>query len=186
MTRLAAAVLALALAGCGGGFRLVRPGKAVSLGYYSVDPQISWTVSANRKWQAWTVDGYYLHRISFSSGLREGDVLFGRLEGEAGAPTFKAGLTPHEIMEFVAASYAALGYKQVKTAGLKPHPFGRLEGFRFELESFDRFDLEVRALVVGAVEDHKLYAICYDGASEYYFPKYRETVERLIASIQIP
>jgi hypothetical protein len=40
-------------------------------------------------------------------------------------------------------------------------------------------------LAAGAVIEDALYLILYTGARVYYFPKYRDDVERLLGSIQM-
>jgi hypothetical protein len=40
------------------------------------------------------------------------------------------------------------------------------------------------AIVAGAVIGEKLHLIIYSGARMHYFPKYRDAVEGIIASIQ--
>ena len=39
-------------------------------------------------------------------------------------------------------------------------------------------------LAVGATIDDKLHLIVYTGARQYYFPKYRDEVERMIGMIE--
>ncbi|HVR85525.1 MAG TPA: hypothetical protein VMU54_14505, partial [Planctomycetota bacterium] len=98
---------------------------------------------------------------------------------------FTKDMTPHEIAEFVASSLALEGAKKVKTTALRPQAFGTLTGFRFDLEYADDSDLEIQGLAVGIVREERLHLIFYRGAKEYYFPKYHEAVERLVASIKL-
>ena len=41
------------------------------------------------------------------------------------------------------------------------------------------------ATALGVVEEGVLYLILYDGTSHYYYPKYRDHVERIISSVEI-
>lgn len=183
--RLAVAVLLLAAAGCGN-WRVYEAGRRVDMGLYTVDPQITWSVWLWGKGQDWTVDGWALHELRFINGVKDGRALWPAMEERENPPLFKKDMTPHEIAELVAATMGKTGAQKIKTAGLKPQPFGRLTGFRFELEYADRRDLEMQLLAVGVVHEERLQLILFWGAKEHYFPKYREPVEKLIASIQLP
>jgi hypothetical protein len=46
--------------------------------------------------------------------------------------------------------------------------------------------LEYEGFVVGTRIEETLYLISYSGARQYYFPKYKQAAEKLIASIRIP
>ena len=46
--------------------------------------------------------------------------------------------------------------------------------------------LEYEGFAVGTVKDHRLFLICYAGTREYYFPRYEDTAEKIVASIQMP
>jgi hypothetical protein len=177
-------LLLLLLGGCSP-WRVSEPGTRVDLGLYSVDPQIVWNMTSFDRGEGWTVDGWTLHSLSFIKGLKDGQVLWASLQDTPNAPVFNKDMTPHEIAEFIAGSLSLQGAKKVKTAGLKPQAFGKLSGFRFDLEYADESDLEVQGLVTGVVHDGRLHLILYRGAKEYYFPKYREPVEKMIASIRL-
>lgn len=181
----ASAVLLLLTAGCGG-WRVYEPGRRVDMGLYTIDPQISWSAWSWGKGQDWTVDGWAVHELRFMNGVKDGRALWPAMEEKENPPLFKKDMTPHEIAELVAATMSKTGAQKVRTTGLKPQAFGRLTGFRFELEYADRRDLEMQALATGVVHEERLYLILYWGAMEHYFPKYRDPVEKMIASIQLP
>ena len=73
-----------------------------------------------------------------------------------------------------------------QTIHLRPFKFGNHPGFRFELSFLSQEGLEYEGFVVGTIKDDKLYLICYTGTRQYYYPKYKESVEQIIASIDMP
>ena len=169
---------------------LVEP-KATSIGdAYTVEPQIRWaSVPARSGMDLWTVDGAALDSITFVKGLADGEVMLrGAVQGgppEDKRPKFRAQMTPSDIAELVIDSYALLGHQKIETASLRPAKFGSAEGFRFEMGWVTRGGLEIQALVAGAVVKGKLHLIIYSGTRAHYFPKYRDDVERVLASIRL-
>jgi hypothetical protein len=179
------AILILLVAGCSP-WRICEPGQRVAQGgLYTVDPQVTWSGWVEGKNQDWTVDGWSLHQLNFVSALKEGRALWPPLERKKNPPLFRKDMTPHEVVEFVTASLALEGARAPKTSAFKPQAFGSLQGFRFDLEFSDSHDLEMQGLAVGVVHEDRLYLILYRAAKEHYFPKYRESIEKLIASIEM-
>lgn len=176
---------------------------------YSVDPQIAWSMTKEEQIEIWTVDGPVLEAVRFINGLQDGDPLFPTSGDKEKVPHFRAHMTPTEIAEFLVASIktsaqglqtgnvvkSAAHASQVRAANinaasiqvtdLRPARFGTLQGFRFDLNFLSREGLKRQGMVVGALHAKKLYLIVYTGAKQYYYPKYKAVVERLIASIVI-
>jgi hypothetical protein len=185
MKRIALVVGTLLAAGCGGPYRLAAPAERVDLGVYTVEPQLPWSMSSGRTWQAWTVDGFALHEVSFVIGLKDEQALYPRLQQREKAPLFRSSMSPPEVAEFIKSSLEMLlGAKKLKASEPKPQSFGSFQGFRLEIEFTDATELDVQGLVVWAVQGGRLYLIFHRAAKEYYFPKYRDAVERLVASIR--
>jgi hypothetical protein len=180
----AAALLVLVLAGCSP-WRLSEPGKRVDLGFYSVDPQIVWNITPRGAGEDWTVDGWALHSVTILKGVKDGNTLWPKLADAKNPPVFSKEMTPHEIAELLAGSLTLLGARKPRITALRPQAFGTLSGFRFDLEYADQSDLEIQGLAAGIVHEERLHLILYRGVKEYYFPKYRDPVERMIASIQL-
>ncbi len=177
-------LLTLASAGCGGPYRLAQSGERVDQGLYTVDPQVPWNMSAGRSWQDWTVDGFPLHGMTFVNGLKDGQALYPRLERKENPPVFRSTMSPQDVGAFFAASLELMGMRKLKRSEPAPQPFGSLPGFRMESEYVDQGDLEVRDVAVWTVHEGRLYLIHYWGAKEYYFEKYQNTAEAVIASIR--
>lgn len=168
-------------------------------GGYSVEPQTAWNRSIQGKIEIWTIDGPALAAVHFFNGIGDGQNLFpfyGKSTRKAKLPKFNKNMTANEVQEFIVDSMMA-PYQRglvgpnmigtgVQTAHLRPFKFGSNPGFRFELSFLSEEGLEYEGFVVGTIKADKLYLICYSGTREYYYPKYKETAEQIIASIQMP
>jgi hypothetical protein len=177
----------------------VEPAKKdMGGGHYSVEPQISWNRATRGKVEIWTIDGPALEAVHFFSGIGDGENLFpyyGKTSRKAKWPKFKKDMTANEVQEFVVDSMSAPYHRtlvgpnmignNVQAFNLRPFKFGSRPGFRFELSFLSREGLEYEGFVVGTVKDDRLYLICYSGTREYYFLKYKETAEKIIASIHM-
>ena len=83
------------------------------------------------------------------------------------------------------AGIARGGAGEVQASKLRPAQFGSVPGFRFDLTFLSKSGLEMDGLVAAAVIEDKLYLILYTGARIHYYPKYRDHVEQLLASIEM-
>ncbi len=171
----------LALAGCTQ-YQAVSGGRQDIGGLYSVDPQITWSKFSYGKIDMWTVDGSELQALRFFKGLEDGDALLGGTDDKI--PRFSAGMRASEVAEFVVDSLARSGGAEVESRGLRPAQFGTLPGFRFEVSFKSPEGLEIDGTAAGAVDGERLLLILYTGARQHYFPKHRDDVERVIASVQ--
>ena len=177
----ALAVVAALLSGCAA-ITLVETGRQTVHDAYTVSPQVAWSRVTQPDVEVWTIDGFVLQSLQFFR-LDDGDSLYTTRTDQPG-PTFVAGSTPSEVAEFVVDSMAQQGATSLEVSGLRPSPFGALEGFRFELSYRQESGLEADGMVLGAVQDEELHLILYAGARAHYFPKYRDVVERLFDSVR--
>jgi hypothetical protein len=187
-------------------YSLVRPERQAVGDFYTVDPKIAWSSTSGENLEMWTVDGPSLEALFFVDGLTDGDTLFRSSRDAAKQATYRSGMTPTDIVEFVVVSLESadraatltvvnagttmlredqMGAAMVESKDLRPTRFGRLPGFRFDLSFLSPEGLEREGIVVGTMHEDKLYLILYLGAREHYFPKYRDQVEELIASIEV-
>ena len=168
------------------------------MGGYSVEPQTAWNRSVQGKIEIWTIDGPALEAVHFFNGIGDGQNLFPfyrKSTRKAKLPKFNKNMTASEVQEFIVDSMMApyqrslVGPNMIGTGvqpfHLRPFKFGSQPGFRFELSFLSEEGLEYEGFVVGTVKDDKLYLICYSGTREYYYPKYKETAEKIIASIHM-
>jgi hypothetical protein len=179
---LAALALLVVTAGCAP-FGLVESRRTAIGPTLTVEPQRQWTTIRSGRSELWTVDGVPLEAIRFVTPLAEGQALFA--ERGAKQPTFRATMTPTEIMELVVDSWAAAGAQQVQVSNLRPRKLGGLDGFGFDMTYLHRNGLEAQGMVVGAVAKQQLHLVIYTGTRLHYFEKYRPDVERRIDSIRI-
>ncbi len=166
-------------------YRLVEVRRVAIGDLYTVDPQIPWSSTSDGKMEIWTVDGPSLQAIRFVKGLEDDEVLFEGSDEEK-RPKFRKNMTPSEIMEFVVDSLTLVGAQKIEATNLRPEEFGNVQGFRFEMTFVSNEGLEEQGFVVGAVMNERLHLIIYTGTKAYYFPKYRDDVERIIRSIEMP
>ena len=176
--------LAMILTGCTM-YSLVKPQRTAIGDFYTVEPQRPWSSISEGKVEVWTVDGPALEAIRIVKGLEDDEVLF---EGkdEEHRPKFRKQMTATEILEVVVDSFTLLGAQAIEARNLRPETFGNVEGFRFEMKYLPKEGLEMQGFIVGAVMEERLHLIMYTGTKAYYFPKYRDDVERIIRSIEMP
>lgn len=203
MRILPALLLLTILAACGGQYSLVETDRQVIGQAYSVEPQLEWSRQSVRfpvdpKWQEtgettrafhfyeiWTVDGFRLQSLFLFEGVPDGDPLFPKTEiPQERLPVFRGTMQASEVSQLVAASLSRLGNNAIEARNLRPASFGTLPGFRFELAYFSPTGLKFDGMAVGTVHRGVLHLILFTGARSYYFPKYRDAVERLFDSIE--
>ena len=178
-------IVALLLGACAQ-YTLLEPDGPRTMGdAYTVEPQIAWS-KIDRSWvEQWTIDGAALEAIDFIA-LKNKSLLYpaGANTAKDKFPRYREGMTANDVMEFVVDSIAAWGGGAIEASGLRPMAFGGHDGFRFEMTLITADGMEKDAIVAGAVIGEKLHLIIYSGARMHYFPKYRDAVEGIIASIQ--
>jgi len=186
-------------------YSLVKAERRSVGDFYTVKPQIEWSSTSGEKLEMWTVDGPSLEALFFVNGLTDGDTLFRSSKDEQKQVTYREGMTPTDVVEFVVASLESadraatlaavnagttmlredqMGAAMVEASNLRPTQFGHLPGFRFDLSFLSPEGLERDGLVVGTTSGTELYLIIYLGARTHYFPKYKAQVEEIIASIE--
>lgn len=174
--------LAITVAGCAQ-FSLIEPAPTMIGDMYSVTPRIQWNSSKTGKYEIWTVDGLGLQRLQFITGIEDNEALYAGKQYEK--IVFKKNMTATEIMDLVAASFAADEARKIETKNFKPYQFGGYSGFKCDLSFVKKEGLEWDGLVLGAVVKGKLHLILYTGTRAHYFPKYRTEVEWIIQSIKM-
>lgn len=202
--RMSAAVLLLMmLSACGGQYGMVETDRRVIGQAYSVEPQLEWNRLTNRNpvnprgkdtgdnprrfhsYEIWSINGFRLDSLYLFQGVPDGDPLFLTTESQKrGSPVFRGTMQASEVSEFVVDSLNRLGNNAVEARNLRPAGFGTLPGFRFELAYFSQTGLKFDGMAVGTVNRGVLHMILFTGARSYYFPKYRNVVERLFESIE--
>lgn len=185
---LAALALLCLLAGCAT-YTLVEANAPVTMAeIYTVQPQIRWSKRVQGKFESWTVDGPLIEELSFVNGIGSGDSLVEPdpyASDEVEYPEFRSGMTALEIQDLYEATLSKFQASQIATEGLRPLSFGAQSGFRFDFSFLSQDGLKRSGMAVGFVRDEKLYLIAYTAAALHYYDRYKDTVERLVASITI-
>ena len=176
-------LLLLVIGGCSV-YRLVATERVTVCDLYSVKPGVHWSEVGRGDVRLWTVDGPDLQSIRFISDIREGVPIIDITERQRETP-FRPDMSEFELVEAIVDGFSLSGAQRVEVKSLRPTPFGKLEGFRFELGFLNADGLEKEGVIVGTIFDQSLYLIIYTGARIHYFPKYAGEFENIVQSIQI-
>lgn len=185
--RIAALGLALLLAACASisaapaGPYKVGDAMTVTLGREWADASRA-MVGAPRRVRMLTIDGPLLNRLYFTSGLKPGEWMVKPASRERPTPTYRAGLSPTELVEFVADSVAALDYTRTETSGLRPDKLGGVDALRFDLKAQTKEGLDMSGSALVAERNNQLYVILYLAPTEHYFGAGRPEVEQIMSS----
>lgn len=183
-----AVLLLTAVTGCVGvarGYTLVQPGRHQMDDEFSVASNIAWNQLAYGKQHLWTINGPGLEAIWFYAGLKDGDALIVNVYEDEDVPRFDSGMRPNEVMELIVDSIGLIGAVNVEGTGLRPAQFGSMKGYRFELTWQTSEGLIKRGLAIGTIKEEKLQLIVYLAADLYYYDKYVDEVESIIASVEM-
>jgi hypothetical protein len=156
------------------GINAVSTGKPFDAGDgITVQPQTAWAAQG----QVWTVDGFALNQLRFTTGIQSGKALFGS-DGAKGVGTYSSDMLPNDVMDMVASTM------KVGTAALRPAPFGPVMGFRFDI-SYLNDGLRMKGTALFAQRQGKLDLILFIAPEEYYFDHTLPAVEQVFGSIRV-
>lgn len=132
-----------------------------------------------------SIDGPQLNRLFVIDGLRPGEFIVRPPSKEQPTPTWKAGLSPSEQVEFVTDSLLAMQYYRVESSGLRPVKVGDRGGVRFDItaQTVDGLNISGMAQLVEAGD--RLYILLYLAPTEHYFDATRAEVEGIMASARV-
>jgi hypothetical protein len=132
-----------------------------------------------------SIDGPQLNRLFVIDGLKPGEFIIRPVTKEQPTPTWKAGLSPSEQVEFLADSLSAMQYYRVETGGLRPVKVGDRNGVRFDItaQTVDGLDVSGIAQLVEAGD--RLYILLYLAPTEHYFNATKAEVEGIMASARV-
>jgi hypothetical protein len=154
---------------------------------YSFDPQISWNAFrglGDGDRETWTLDGFTLNSLLLVKGLDQGDTLFEQKDDDNNAPKFRGDMRAHEIEEFIVDSLAQGGAHEIETFSLRPARVGPAEALRFSFAFLQKNELEVKGDALAWIDEGKFYALIFRGASIHYYSSYKDSVEKLLASVR--
>lgn len=159
----------------------VQPGTRAIDGAYTVETPVAWRRHAfSEKVDAWTAGDPREEQLVFVTGLAPGEAL---LPERGPFPRYETGMTPDMIAQFLVNSHVLEhGHPKAAVHRTWPHPFGSVQGFRFEYGYTTKFNVDVHGLGAGAVKDGKLYLIYLEAADEWRFKGLRSVVEQIMDS----
>ncbi len=132
-----------------------------------------------------SIDGPQLNRLFVIDGLRAGEFIIRPASKERPTPTWKAGLTPTEQVEFLADSLAAMQYHRVETDNLRPVKVGERSGVRFDISAQTVDGLNISGIAQLVEAGDRLYVLLYLAPTEHYFDATRAEVESIMASARV-
>lgn len=132
-----------------------------------------------------SIDGPQLNRLFVIDGLRAGEFIIRPASKERPTPTWKAGLTPTEQVEFLADSLAAMQYHRVETDNLRPVKVGDRSGVRFDITAQTVDGLNISGIAQLVEAGDRLYVLLYLAPTEHYFDATRAEVESIMASARV-
>lgn len=169
--------------------------KAVPAGpYASGGNQISvgrtWTdmgrlYDASKGVRMLSIDGPQLNRLFVIDGLKPGEFIIRPASKETPTPTWKAGLTPTEQVEFLADSLVAMQYYRVETDNLRPVKVDDRSGVRFDITAQTVDGLNISGIAQLVEAGDRLYILLYLAPTEHYFDATKAEVEGIMASARV-
>jgi hypothetical protein len=131
-----------------------------------------------------SMDGPLLNRLYVTDGLAPGEFMVKPMAKERPTPTYRSGMSPTELVEFVSDSVAALDYQRVETDNLRPARFGDGDAFRVDLKAKSKEGLDVSATALIAEKAGKLYVVLYIAPTEHYYAAELPEIETVIGSVK--
>jgi len=168
-------------AGCMGYSRLAAKEQRFAPGFY-LTPQVEWSARRSGDTENWTIHGTGLELVFLAKGVASGKPLVKPASRKTKLPLFRAEMTGSEIAELTAETMQRQGVGEVRVVSVRPEAFGGKPGFRADLALRTAQGLESMGLVAGAVAKGELYLIVFSAPRIHYFPTFKPTVEKLIAS----
>lgn len=187
--RAAAAVAALlALSACA----TIKPVPAgpYSAGALQVTVGRTWTdmgrlYDASKGVRMLSIDGPVLNRLFVIDGLNAGEFIIRPASKEKPTPTWKAGLTPTEQVEFLTDSLVAMQYHRVETDNLRPIKAGDRAGVRFDITAQTADGLNISGTAQLVEVNDRLYILLYLAPTEHYYEATKAEVDGIMASARI-
>ena len=131
-----------------------------------------------------SMDGPLLNRLYVTDGLAPGEFMVKPMAKERPTPTYRAGMSPNELVEFVTDSVSALDYQRVETDNLRPAKFGASDAVRFDIKAKSKEGLDVSATALVAEAAGRLYVVLYIAPTEHYYAAELPEVETVIGSVK--
>lgn len=129
-----------------------------------------------------TIDGPGLNRLYLTDGLAPGGYIIKPAKKELPTPTYRTGMSPNELAEFLVDNVAALEFEKAEMTGLRPAKFGASDALRVDIKAVTQSGLQIMATGLIAESGGKLYVILYIAPAEHYYGAALADVEAVMAS----
>ena len=187
MKRICVAVVCLFLHACAS-FEVVNGNDLVMIGNgVTIVPQVTWSQATNKTdlGPMWTIDGIGLNELRFYTAIAPGRPLM-RVPGVEirDLGRYEETMLADDVMNLFASTLDKAGHQQIRTAALRPAPFGSVTGFRFDFTYATMDGLQVKGMVLAAQRGGRLDLIMFTAPAEYYFDRYSPTVDQIFASVR--
>jgi hypothetical protein len=197
MRAIVALLLAFLLAGCASigkveGEQVVNERLVVRLTAAWNKASDPWEVDP---YDTWTQEGMPLDQLRLWGGVRSGQPLMIKQavylsradQREARVPTFRAGMSPEQLVALFEQLYAYAGV--VRITKVEPDVFAGQKGVRFEFTVVRRMDdVVLQGVGWAAARDDELYAATFVAPRLSFFARLRPMAEAVVktARIQAP
>lgn len=142
-------------------------------------------LDVSRRVRVLSIDGPRLNRLFVIDGLAPGEFIVRPASRKRPTPTWTAGLTPTEQVEFLADSLAAMQHHRVETDNLRPVKVGERSGLRFDISAQTVDGLNISGIAQLVEAGGRLYILLYLAPTEHYFDATRAEVESIMASARV-
>ena len=133
-----------------------------------------------------TVDGQQLNQQQMFGSIEDGEaLLITAKKAEITPPTYRSDMSEMEVIEFVTDTLAKSGMQNISVEGMRPAPFGSLDGIRFDIKGSSNVGLNLSGTVAFAKEGGKLHLITFLAPSQHYFGRHKAEVESIMRSIKL-
>jgi len=126
-----------------------------------------------------TIHGQALESLYLVGGLKPGDPLWTPARGEEN-PRYHTDMSRSEVVEFLGASLAALGYVAVTPRNIRPAALANNNGVRFDIEMQSADGLEISGLALAAQSGDRLNLILFVAPREHYYPMLAPEIDRML------
>jgi hypothetical protein len=180
--------LCLALAGCGAGGALVKPGPTTGGGKLMIDSEMEWTRMAMSRYQLWTIDGELLNRLYLIPNVREREYIFlgqRQTKRRPDGPFYKRGLREDELRDLILDGLRAAGTVNLESRNLRPVNFSGRDGLRFEFSMANEEGLKYQGMAAAFEHEKGLALALYMAPTEFYYPRDEAKVSKMLDTLRL-
>jgi hypothetical protein len=164
--------------------------SVVSQGEVVVEKRL--VVQADRPWNqfashmthvpTWTHEGITVDELKFYVGIKDGQVLPAAPVKNTTPLTFKAKMSPQEVVALFQAMLTRDG-SSFQLDKIEPTTFLQSPGFRFDYSLIRKTDdVQMKGSALGVIKDGELFVMHYAAPRLVFFPRYAPVFEKLAST----